>query len=47
MEVSAGAVLARQHKLGDRVTLLHLTLGEGGNPKLAPQTYGEQKRREA
>ncbi len=47
MEVSAGAVLARQHKRGDRVVLLHLTLGEGGNPKISPQAYGEQKRREA
>ena len=27
--------------------LLHLTLGEGGNPKLAPAAYGAQKRREA
>jgi LmbE family N-acetylglucosaminyl deacetylase len=47
MEITCGAVLAKQQKLGDRVVLLHLTLGEGGNPKLSPQTYGEQKRREA
>lgn len=33
--------------LGDRVVILHLTLGEGGNPKLAPAIYGAQKRREA
>jgi LmbE family N-acetylglucosaminyl deacetylase len=29
------------------VVLLHLTLGEGGNPKLSPDAYGSQKRREA
>ncbi len=46
-EVSTGAVLAAQRKLGDRVVIAHLTLGEGGNPKLSPQAYGEQKRREA
>jgi len=47
MEVSCGAVLAKHAAAGDRVVLLHLTLGEGGNPALSPHTYGEQKRREA
>lgn len=47
MELTAGAVLARQQRLGDRVVLLHLTLGEGGNPRLLPAEYGAQKRREA
>jgi LmbE family N-acetylglucosaminyl deacetylase len=47
MEVTAAAVLAKQAKLGDRVVILHLTLGEGGNPNLSPEAYGEQKRREA
>ena len=47
MEVTGGAVLALQKKKGDRIVLLHLTLGEGGNPRLTPQVYGEQKRREA
>ena len=47
MENSAGAILARQRRLGDRVVILHLTLGEGGNPRLAPAAYGEQKKREA
>ena len=47
IEVTCGAVLAKHSKLGDRVVILHLTLGEGGNPKLSPQAYGEQKRREA
>ncbi len=47
MEVAAGALLAAQSKAGDRVVLLHLTLGEGGNPRLSPEQYGNQKRREA
>lgn len=47
MELTTGAVLAGARQRGDRVVLLHLTLGEGGNPALTPATYGEQKRREA
>ncbi|HMG97180.1 MAG TPA: PIG-L family deacetylase, partial [Gemmatimonadaceae bacterium] len=47
MELTAGAVLIKQHKLGDRVVILQMTLGEGGNPRLAPTVYGAQKRREA
>jgi LmbE family N-acetylglucosaminyl deacetylase len=46
-ELMAGAILARHKRLGDRVVMLHLTLGEGGNPKLSPAAYGEQKKREA
>jgi len=46
-ENTAGAILARHKRLGDRVVILHLTLGEGGNPRLSPAAYGEQKRREA
>jgi N-acetylglucosamine malate deacetylase 1 len=47
MELTAGAVLIKQHKLGDRVVILQMTLGEGGNPRLSPGVYGAQKRREA
>lgn len=47
MELTTGAVLLDAHQRGDRVVLLHLTLGEGGNPKLTPAEYGAQKRREA
>jgi LmbE family N-acetylglucosaminyl deacetylase len=47
MELTAGAVLLGAHQRGDRVVMLHLTLGEGGNPKLSPAEYGAQKRREA
>jgi len=46
-EITTGAILARHKRLGDRVVLLHLTLGEGGNPKMSPATYGEQKKKEA
>jgi N-acetylglucosamine malate deacetylase 1 len=46
-EVTTGAILARHKRLGDRVVMLHLTLGEGGNPKMSPAAYGEQKKREA
>jgi LmbE family N-acetylglucosaminyl deacetylase len=47
MELTAGAVLIKQHKLGARVVILQMTLGEGGNPRLSPAIYGAQKRREA
>jgi LmbE family N-acetylglucosaminyl deacetylase len=47
MEVTAGALLIKQHKAGDRIVILHMTLGEGGNPKMSPEAYGAQKRREA
>jgi len=47
MEVTCGAVLAKHVKRGDRVVILHLTLGEGGNPNLPPEQYAVQKRREA
>lgn len=47
MELTSGALLLKQHRQGDRVVLLHLTLGEGGNPRLSPAVYGAQKRAEA
>jgi hypothetical protein len=46
-ELTSGLLLAHQRRLGDRTVILHLTLGEGGNPKLSPDAYGQQKRREA
>ncbi len=46
-EITTGAILAGHRKLGDRIAILHMTLGEGGNPKMSPKAYGEQKRREA
>lgn len=47
MELTSGALLLKQHRQGDRVVLLHLTLGEGGNPRMSPAAYGAQKRAEA
>lgn len=47
MELTTGAVLLRAKAQGARVVLLHLTLGEGGNPRMTPAAYGAQKRREA
>lgn len=46
-ELTNGLLLARQRRAGDRTVILHMTLGEGGNPRLSPEAYGEQKRREA
>lgn len=47
VELTSGALLAKQHRLGDRVVIFHLTLGEGGNPRISTERYAEQKRREA
>jgi LmbE family N-acetylglucosaminyl deacetylase len=47
VELTSGAVLLHQHLRGDRIVILHLTLGEGGNPKMSPAEYGAQKKREA
>lgn len=46
VELSMGQVLVHQKRAGDRIVILHLTAGEGGNPKLSPRAYGEQKKRE-
>jgi LmbE family N-acetylglucosaminyl deacetylase len=47
MELTSGAVLALHAQQGDRVVILHLTLGEGGHPRRDPAAYAVQKRREA
>jgi len=47
MELTAGPLLIHQHKRGDRVVIMQMTLGEGGNPRLSPTAYGAQKRTEA
>ncbi len=47
VENMCGATLAHQRKLGDRIVILHMTLGEAGNPKLSPEQYAVQKRKEA
>lgn len=47
MELTTAQLLIKQKKAGDRIVILHMTLGEGGNPKMKPSDYGAQKRREA
>lgn len=47
MDLTAGALLAHEKKLGNRVVILHMTLGEAGNPNLSPAKYAVQKRQEA
>ncbi|MBP3191679.1 PIG-L deacetylase family protein [Natronogracilivirga saccharolytica] len=47
MEVSCGAVLAKHAKMGNRVIMLHLTLGERGHPEMSPDAYADQKKQEA
>lgn len=47
MDLTAGPILAHQKLRSDRIVILHLTLGEAGNPHLSPAQYAEQKRREA
>jgi LmbE family N-acetylglucosaminyl deacetylase len=47
MEVTAGAALARASRQGAKVVLLHLSLGESGNPRKSAADYGKQKREEA
>src|SRR3954468_6511340 len=47
VELTSGALLAKQHRLCDRVVILHLTLGEGGKPRMPSARYADQKRREA
>lgn len=47
MELTCGALLARHARLGDRVVLLHLSLGERGKPGMASADYAAQKKREA
>ncbi len=47
MDLTAGAVLAEHVLAGHQATLLHLTPGEKGHPRLAPAAYAEQKILEA
>lgn len=47
MELCAGATMAKYVQQGHKVTLLHLTPGEKGHPKLTPEEYAKQKIEEA
>lgn len=44
IEFSCGAVIAKHTQRGDRATLIHLTLGEAGHPRMSPPDYAEQKK---
>lgn len=46
MEFTAGATLLKHALNGWEAHIVHLTLGERGNPKLSPEEYGAQKRSE-
>ncbi len=47
MEFTAGATLLKHVRSGWEAHIIHLTLGEKGNPRLSPEEYGAQKRQEA
>jgi LmbE family N-acetylglucosaminyl deacetylase len=47
VEFSAGAAILKHVRNGWQAHLIHLTLGEKGSPRLSPEEYGAQKRREA
>jgi LmbE family N-acetylglucosaminyl deacetylase len=47
MEFTAGATLLKHARNGWDAHIIHLTLGEKGDPHLSPDEYGAQKRREA
>jgi len=44
VEFSCGAVLAKHAQRGDRVVVVHLTLGEAGHPRMSAADYAEQKK---
>lgn len=46
-ELTSGPLLVHQQQRGDRIVILHMSLGERGHPGMAPAEYAEQKRREA
>lgn len=46
VENTASAAVLKHTRAGHRAVVVHLTLGEAGNPKLAPEVYAEQRRQE-
>jgi len=44
VEFSSGAVLAKHAMRGDRVMIVHITLGEAGHSKMSLADYAEQKK---
>jgi N-acetylglucosamine malate deacetylase 1 len=45
-ENMAAAVVLKHTRAGLPATILHLTLGEAGHPRMAPAEYAEQRKRE-
>lgn len=45
-ENMAAAVVLKHTRAGLPATLLHLTLGEAGHPRMSPEDYAEQRKRE-
>jgi LmbE family N-acetylglucosaminyl deacetylase len=46
-EVTAGGLICKYTAAGNRATIIHLTAGEKGSPRLSPEEYRAQKIREA
>lgn len=46
-ELTSGPLLVHQRLRGDRIVILHMSLGERGHPGMAPNDYALQKRHEA
>ncbi|MFA5859426.1 MAG: PIG-L family deacetylase [Elusimicrobiota bacterium] len=45
-EITAGHLVCKYVQAGHKATIISLTAGEKGNPKLSPETYKKQKVRE-
>lgn len=46
-ELTSGPLLVHQRRRGDRIVILHMSLGERGHANMSPEEYAMQKRREA
>ena len=46
-EITAGGTIAKYVRAGHKVTLVHLTAGERGHPKMSPQEYKKQRQEES
>ena len=46
-EITAGGVVCKYTAAGHKATLVHLTPGEKGNPRLSSEVYRKQKIKEA
>lgn len=46
-EITCGGLIAKYTRDNYEVVIVHMTLGEKGHPRLSPEEYGRQKRKEA